>query len=145
MFVIYLMNRIPLDESRQLLDSRNDDMCFRIFQLSLQNGCRSVTVRSTLLEAVILFHGLIVQILSVNHKEYLVNIRQLRCQTRCFKRRQCFPGTGRVPNIPATFNSPVLLIVMCNFDPIQNAFSRRNLIRAHDHEHIFGCENAIPG
>ena len=68
------MPRILLDEGRHLLDRGNDDMCFRVFQLAFQNRGAGVGVCRSLLEAVILFHSLVVQILAVYHKQHLVDI-----------------------------------------------------------------------
>ena len=66
--LVNFVSRILLDEGRQLLDGGNDDMCFRVFQLAFQNRGAGVGVCCTLLEAVILLHGLVVQVLAVYHE-----------------------------------------------------------------------------
>ena len=66
-----LMILVFLDEGGQLLDGRNDDMCFGVAKLLLQNLCRSITVRRALFKAVVFLHGLVIQILTVNDKEHL--------------------------------------------------------------------------
>lgn len=136
MFLIDLMARILLDESRELLDSRDNDMGIRIFQLVLQDHSAGVAVGSTLLEAVIFFHGLVIQILAIYHKENLIDIRKLRGLPCCFKRRQGLAGAGRVPDIPAAGHSAVFLIIIGDLDPVHNPLGRRNLIRPHDHQHV---------
>ena len=81
LLLVNLMVFVLLDEGRQLLNSCNDDMGIRVFQLLLQNSCTAVRVGSSFLETVILLHGLVVQILTVNDKEHLIDIRQLRCKS----------------------------------------------------------------
>ena len=66
--LIDLMPRILFDEGRQLLDGGNDDMCFRVFQLTFQYRGAGVGVCCALLKAVILLHGLVVQVLAVYHE-----------------------------------------------------------------------------
>ena len=75
LLLVNLMVFVLLDEGRQLLNSRNDDMSIRVFQLLLQNSGTAVRVGSSLLETVILLHGLVVQILTVNNKEHLIDVR----------------------------------------------------------------------
>ena len=78
--LVNLMPRIFLDKGRQLLDGGDDDMRFRVFQLAFQYRGAGVRVCCPLLEAVILLHGLVVQVLAVYHEQHLVDIGQLRCQ-----------------------------------------------------------------
>ena len=86
MFFVNFMPRIFLDEGRQLLDRGNDDMCFRVFQLAFQNRGAGVGVCRALLETIVLFHCLVVQILAVYYKKDFINIRQLRGQPCRFER-----------------------------------------------------------
>ena len=72
--LVNFVSRIFLDEGRQFLDGGNDDMSFRVFQLAFQNRGAGVGVCRSLLEAVILLHSLIVQVLAVYHKQYLVDV-----------------------------------------------------------------------
>ena len=76
-FPIHFMFAVFFDEGRQLLNGSNDNMGIRIFQLLFKNCSRSIAVGSTFFKAVILLHGLVVQVLTVNHKQHLINIRQL--------------------------------------------------------------------
>ena len=81
LLLVNLMVFVLLDEGRQLLNSCNDDMSIRVFQLLLQNSGTAVRVGSSFLETVILLHSLVVQILTVNNKEHLIDVRQLRCKS----------------------------------------------------------------
>ena len=85
MLLIYIMDRILLDEGGELLNRSDDDMGIRIFQLSLQDHSAGVTIGSSFLETVIFLHGLVVQILTVYNKEDLIDIRKLRSLTGSLK------------------------------------------------------------
>ena len=74
MFLINIVHRVLLDKSCQFLYCRDNDMSFRIFQLSFQNHSRGITVSSTFFETVILLHCLIVQVFPVHHKKDLIDI-----------------------------------------------------------------------
>ena len=84
-FCIYLMPRILLNKSCQLLNGSNNDMRIWIFQLAFQYGSRGIAVGRSLFKAVIFLHGLVVQILTVNHKQHLIDIWQFRSKPCGFK------------------------------------------------------------
>ena len=65
-----------LDEDRKFLDRGDDDAGIRIFELPLQDGGAGIAVGSAFFEAVILFHGLVVEVLAVDHEKHLVDVRQ---------------------------------------------------------------------
>ena len=136
MFLIDLMARILLDEGRELLDGRDNDMGIRIFQLALQDHSAGIAVGSTLLEAVIFLHGLVIQIFAVYYKENLIDIGKLRGLPGCLKGCQGLAGAGRVPDIPAASHGAVFLIIVGDFDPVHDPLGRRDLIRPHDHQHV---------
>ena len=48
-----------------------------------------------------------------------------------------------MPDISAAGNSSIFLIVVGNLNTIQNTFRSCNLIRTHDHQHIFRSENTV--
>ena len=77
MLLVDIMAGILLDEGGELLDGRDDDMGVRILQLALQNHGTGVAVGSAFLKTVVFLHGLVVQILTVYHKEDLIDIRKL--------------------------------------------------------------------
>ena len=52
-------------------------MGVRILQLTLQDYGAGIAVGSTFLEAVVFLHGLVVQILTIYHKEDLIDIGKL--------------------------------------------------------------------
>ena len=135
--LVDFMPRIFLDKGRQLLDCGNDDMCFRVFQLAFQNRGAGVGVCRSLLEAVILFHSLIVQILAVYHKQHLVDVGQLRCQPCCLEGGQRLAGASGVPDVAAALDGAILFVVVGDLDAVQNPLGCRDLIWAHHHQHLF--------
>ena len=135
--LVNFVSRILLDESRQLLDGGNDDMCFRVFQLAFQNRGAGVGVCRSLLEAVILFHSLVVQILAVYHKQHLVDVGQLRCQPCRFEGGQRLAGTSGVPDVATALNAAILFVVVGDLDAVQYPLGCRDLIWAHHHQHLF--------
>ena len=143
-FLVDFMPRIFLDKSNQLLNRCNDNMRCIIFKLALQNSCAGVRVCRPFLETIILLHCLVVQILAIYHKKDFINIRQLRGQSCGFERSQCFARPRCMPYVTTTLNSSILFVVVCNFDAIQNTFCCRNLIRPHNHQHLFRSKDAIP-
>ena len=50
-----------------------------------------------------------------------------------------------MPDIAATGQSTVFLIIVGDFNTVQNPFRCRNLIRPHDHQHVLGSEDAVLG
>ena len=48
-----------------------------------------------------------------------------------------------MPDITTTFDTAVLLIIICNFDTIENSLRSGNLVWTHDHQHILRCKNTI--
>ena len=116
--LVNFVSRILLDEGRQLLDGGNDDMRFRVFQLAFQNRGAGVGVCRSLLEAVILFHSLVVQVLAVYHEQHLVDIGQLRCQPCRFEGSQRLTGASSVPDVAAALDAAILFVVVGNLDAV---------------------------
>ena len=114
-----------------------------ILQLPRQNHSTGIAVSSALLKPVVLFHSLIIQIFSVNHEKDFINIGELRRLSGCFEGCKRLAGAGSVPDISATGNSSIFLIVVGNLNTVQNTFRSCNLIRTHDHQHIFRSENTV--
>ena len=65
---------VLLNKDIQLLNRSYDNSRSRVLKLFLQNRCALVAVSSALFKSVILFDGLIVQVLTVNNKQHLVNV-----------------------------------------------------------------------
>ena len=74
-----LVALIALDECIEFLDSRNDNLSVWIAQLPRQNPRAGIAIRCALLELVVLFHRLVVEILTINHEKYLINIVEFTC------------------------------------------------------------------
>ena len=86
---------------------------------------------------------MIVKVFTVNYEKNLVDIRNTRSKTRRLKRGQSLARTRGVPYITAALNTTKLLIVVCNFNAIENTLGSRNLIRTHYHQHIFRRKDTI--
>src|SRR5690554_7939584 len=85
MFLINIMLFIFTDEYIQLLNSGYNDFVFMrisffipVLQLSLKNSCGRITISCPFFKTIIFFHGLIIQVFTVNNEQYLVYIRQGR-------------------------------------------------------------------
>ena len=48
-----------------------------------------------------------------------------------------------MPDVTTTLDTAVLLIIISNFDTIENPLRSRNLVRTHDHQHILRCKNTV--
>ena len=48
-----------------------------------------------------------------------------------------------MPDVTTTPDTAVLLIIIGNFDTIENSLCSRDLVRTHDHQHILGCKNTV--
>ena len=129
----------------ELLNGGDDNSCVRVLQLLFQNGGRGVGVGRPLFKAVILLHGLVVQVFPVHHEQHLIYVRQQRGQTGSFEAGEGFAGTGGVPDVPAASDGAVFLIIVCNFNPVQNPLGGGDLIGPHHHEHLVRGKNTIPG
>ena len=137
------MTGIFLDKGCQLLNGRNDDMAVLVLKLLFQDRRADVGVCRPLFKTVVFLHGLIVEIFAVHDKQNLVDIRQCRGETRGFEGSQRFAASRGVPDVTAARDAAVFLIIVCNFDAVENPLGCRNLIRAHDEKQILGGENAI--
>ena len=135
--LVDFMPRIFLDEGCQLLDGSNDDMRFRVFQLTFQNRGTGVGVCRALFKTVILLHSLVVQVLAVYHKQHFVDIGQLRCQPRRLEGCQRLAGASGVPDVAAALDAAILFVVVGDLDAVQNPLGCRDLVRTHHHQHLF--------
>lgn len=143
---VLLIDRVTgifLDKGCQLLNGRNDDMAVLVLKLLFQNRRAGVGVCRTLFKTVVFFHGLIVEVFAIHDKQNLVDIGQCRGKPRGFEGGQRFAAPRGVPDVTASRDAAVFLIIVCNFDAVENSLGRRNLIRAHDEKQILGGENAI--
>ena len=141
--VKHRMSGILFDECSELLNGGNDDFGVIIFKLALQDCRGGIAVRRALLKAVVLLHRLVVQILAVNDEQHLVDVVQLGGQLRRFEGCQRLAAAGGVPDISAARDGAVLLVVVGDFDAVQNALGGDNLVGAHDQQHVFCREHAI--
>ena len=143
-----LVNRVGgvfLDKGGQFLDGGNDDPGRRVLQLALEHGGGGVAVGGAFFKAVVLLHGLVVQVFAVHHKQDFVNVRQAAGQPRRLEGGQRFSAAGGVPDIAAALQGAVLFVGVGDLDAVQDLFGGGDLVRPHDHEHILGGKHAVPG
>ena len=143
MLAIDRVRPVLADKIRQLLDRRHHNACAIVRKLAREHCRRCIAVRRALLEAVVLLHRLVVEILAVDHEEHLLDLRHRRGELRRLERGQRLARARRVPDIAAALDAPPRLVVRRNLDPGENPLRRRDLIRAHDHQHFFRRENAV--
>lgn len=136
---------IFLDEGGQLLDGGDDDAGVRVLELTLEHGGGGVAVGGAFLEAVVFLHGLVVQVFAVHHKENLVYVGQLTGQTGGFEGGQGLAAAGGVPDVAAAIPGAEGLVVVGNGDAVEDALCGGDLVGPHDHEHILGGEDTVPG
>ena len=136
---------IFLDEGGQLLDGSDDDAGVWVLQLALEHGGGGVAVGGALLEAVVFFHGLVVQVLAVHHKENFVYVGKLAGQPGGFEGGQRLAAAGGVPDVAAAPLGAIGFVVVGNGDAVEDALGGGDLVGPHDHEHILGGEDTVPG
>ena len=137
------MTWIFLDKGCQLLNGRNDNMAVLVLKLFFEDCRAGVGVCRTLFKTVVFLHGLIVEVFAVHDKQDLVDIGQCRGKPRGLEGGQRFAASCGVPDVTAARDAAVFLIIVCNFNAVENPLGCRNLIRTHDEKQIFGGENAI--
>ena len=133
-----------LQQRGQFLNGGDDDFLpvVRVIQLLLQNVRRRVGVGATLLKVVILLHRLIIQILSIDHKEHLIHVGQLACQLCRLERGERLAATRCVPDVATRLDGALPLVHRRLFDAQQNPFRGSNLIGAHHHQVLIDREHA---
>ena len=141
--VIHGMGFILLDEGRKLLNGRDDDMRLGILELALEDRRGRVAVGRAFFEAVILLHGLVVQILAVHDEEDLVHKGQRGRDACGLEGGQGFAGAGGMPDVAAGGDGAILLVVMGDLDAVDDALCGGDLIGPHDEKHVLGSENAV--
>ena len=130
--VINRMGFVLRNEHIQFLNGRYDNSGSAVLKLSLQDCGALVSVGGTFFKAIIFLDGLVVQILTVNYKQNLVDIRQSCGKLRCLKGSQRFAASCGVPDISSSFDGTCFLVIGRYLDPVQNTFGCHNLIRSHD-------------
>ena len=82
-----------------------------VLKLSLQYSGRSVAVGRAFFKTVIFFHGLIVQVFSIDYKQNLVHIRQCGCKLCRLEGSQRFTASCGVPDVSSGIQCSHLLVV----------------------------------
>ena len=68
----------------------------------------------------------------------------MRGQTGRLEGGQRLAAAGGVPDVAAALDGPVLLVVVGDLDAVQDPLGGGDLIRPHDHQHIFRGKNTVP-
>ena len=125
MLAEHFVSLVFRDKVVQLLDGRDDDLIrmiaaffISVLKLPLQYPCGSVAVGRAFFKAVIFFHGLIVQVFSIDHEQNLVHIGKCGCKLCGLERSQRFSASCGMPNIAASVNRSGLFVVGGDFDAI---------------------------
>ena len=77
MLVVDFVRRVLADEDVELLDGGNNNFCVFVFELFFEFFSVCVAVGCSLLEFVILFNCLVVEVFSVNDEEDFFDVRQI--------------------------------------------------------------------
>ena len=145
MSIVDVMLLVGSDEAAQLLDRGDDDSRIRILQLFLKHRCGGIRIGGSLLEPFILPHGLIIQVLAINDKQHLVDVRQSTRQLCRFETGQGFSASGSVPDVSTCRYFAQLPLVGRRGNPLQDLFSRHDLIWTHHKQLAVHIEHAILG
>ena len=131
----------------QFLYRCDDEFLLRVAacQLSAQDVGAGVAVGSTFLEAVILFHRLVVQVFAVDDKDHLVDEVELCGQPCRLEGGQRLARARGVPDISARLEAAFPMIVVGDDDAVDDLLRSADLIRAHDHQQLFAGEDTVFG
>ena len=100
------------------MNGSNDDLRAIILQLTLQNCRGDIAVGSALFKTVIFLHGLVVQILSVDHEQHLIDVIKPGRKLCRFEGSQRFSAARGVPDVSAACNTTILFIIIGDFDAV---------------------------
>ena len=115
----------------------NDDAGIRVFQLLFEDGGGRVGICRALLKAFILLHSLVIQILTVDHKQHFVD--------GGFETGEGFAAARGMPDVAARRRCAHPSGVGAGNDALQNLFRSNNLIRPHDQQLAIHIEHAVAG
>ena len=112
--------------------------------MSQQDAAATVRVGTVLLEVVILLHGLIVQVFSVNHEEYLLHPLIHRSQLCRLERGQRLAATRCVPDVAACLcRTQPTAIVQGLIDTAQDGLCCCYLVGAHHHQTLIYRKHTV--
>ena len=135
--------RLALHQVVELLYGGHDDLVVVLGQVAFQSRRALRSVHAVGREALILAHGLVVEILAVDDEKHLVDEVQLRGQSRRLETRERLARSGGVPHIAAPFRATPLPGLVRASDFPDDAFGRRDLIGAHHEQRVAHVEHGI--
>ena len=137
------VSTVALDEGRELLDGGDDDRGRRVVDLVSELACGLVGGDGSLGEGVIFADGLMVEVLTVDDEEDLVDSLHARGELCGLEGREGLAGAGGVPDVSAGGDGAGLLIHAGGLDALEDRFGRGDLVGAHHEELIAGVEHAV--
>ena len=127
----------------ELLNGGDDDFVIGLFQVFSQLGGVIGAIGAFGGKALVLFHGLVVEVFAVDDKEHLINKIELSRQLRSFEAGKGFAGAGGVPDVATAFGSAPSLALVRAFDLAQDTLGGGYLVRAHDQQSIVDIEYRV--
>ena len=134
---------VALDEGRELLDGGDDDRRGRVVDLLGELACGLVGGDGPLSEGVIFADGLMVEVLTVDDEENLVDPLHACSELGSLEGREGLSGAGRVPDVSAGGDGTCLLVHAGGLDALEDRFGRGDLVGAHHEEFTAGVEHAV--
>ena len=134
---------VALDEGRKLLDGGDDDRRGRVVDLLGELACGLVGGDGPLGEGVIFADSLMVEVLTVDDEEDLIDPLHAGGELRGLEGREGLSGAGRVPDVSAGGDGACLLVHTGGLDALEDRFGRGDLVGAHHEEFIAGVEHAV--
>ena len=134
---------VALDEGRELLDGGDDDRGGRVVDLVGELACGLVGGDGSLGEGVIFADGLMVEVLTVDDEENLIDPFHAGGELRGLEGCEGFSRTGGVPDVSSGGDSACLLVHAGGLDALEDRFGRGDLVGAHHEEFIAGVEHAV--
>ena len=144
MTLVHGMLFVLFDEHRELLDGGHEDAAVGVFELLGQDRRGLAAIHRALLEAVVLAHGLIVQVLAVYDEHDLVDACHGARELGRLEAGERLARAGGVPHVAAGAQRPQhALVVLADEDAVQDALGGHYLVGAHDKQVLLHVEDAV--
>ena len=120
----------------QFLNSGYDDFIIIFFDVPFESGGAFWTVDAIGGKALILFHGLKIEVFAIHYKEDFINEIKFGCQACRFEACQGFTWSSGMPDKAAAFGGTPVFCLIWTVDFPPNAFGGGNLIGPHDQQSV---------
>ncbi len=132
-----------LEQGGELLDGGDDDAALGVENLATQDVAVRVGVGATLLEAVVLLHGLVVEVLAIDDEEHLLDAIDVLGELCGLERGERLARACGVPDEAACADGALPMVVEGGLDAQQDLLGGSNLIGTHHKELLVGVEDAV--